>query len=222
MSFAYWGLLLFTVVYFVRPSDWIPGLATIPLAKIVGALAMVGLVVAIAKKPNPVSHLPMEMVYVFLLFAQLCISVPFAIWRSGAFDVTSDFAKVVLVTLAILVTCNSLAGSGVCSASKPLRLWAWHCSPQWAMPAAIKSAIGPRLEGVVGGIFGNANDFALVLAMTFPFVFAFAIRSHKLAVEDRLGRGHALNRVDHHVHALSRRFVGAVWLPSEFRSGNSA
>ena len=49
----------------------------------------------------------------------------------------------------------------------------------------------------------------LSLAMTFPFVFAFAIRSHNIGVEDCLGRGHALNRVDHHVHALSRRFVGA-------------
>ena len=81
MSFAYWGLLLFTVVYFVRPSDWVPGLATIPLAKIVGALTVAGLIHCVFQKPSPVSHLPLEMIYVFLLFGQFCLAIPFAIGK---------------------------------------------------------------------------------------------------------------------------------------------
>jgi O-antigen ligase len=47
--------------------------------------------------------------------------------------------------------------------------------------SSLKSAIGPRMEGVVGGVFGDPNDFALALTMAFPFVFAFAIRSRNVA-----------------------------------------
>src|SRR5712692_1028590 len=35
---AYVSLLLFMVVYCARPEDWIPGLSTVPLAKLTGAL----------------------------------------------------------------------------------------------------------------------------------------------------------------------------------------
>jgi putative inorganic carbon (HCO3(-)) transporter len=180
MSFAYLGLLLFTVVYFVRPGDWIPGLAAIPLAKIIGALAVAGLVHSVLRKPSPVSRLPLEMVYVFLLFGQLCISVPFAIWKGGAFDITSDFAKVVLVTLAILVTCNSLARLRRLLYVQTASVVIMALLAALGFGSSLTSAIGPRMEGVVGGIFGNPNDFALALAMAYPFVFAFAVRSRNL------------------------------------------
>jgi O-antigen ligase len=181
MSFAYLGLLLFTVVYFVRPSDWIPGLETIPLAKIVGALAVAGLVHSVLQKPSPVSHLPLEMVYVFLLFGQLCISVPFAIWKGGAFGITTDFSKVVLVTLAILVTCNSLVRLRRLLYVQTASVVVMALLAAVGYGSSIKSAIGPRMEGVVGGVFGNPNDFALALAMAFPFVFVFGLRSRNMA-----------------------------------------
>ena len=38
LGFAFFGLILFMVVYFARPEDWIPGLGAVPLAKLTGAL----------------------------------------------------------------------------------------------------------------------------------------------------------------------------------------
>jgi hypothetical protein len=56
---------------------------------------------------TPISHLPAEIVYVFLRFGQQCISVPFAVRKGGAFDFTGDFAKVLLVSLAMNVVSSS-------------------------------------------------------------------------------------------------------------------
>ncbi len=71
MSFAYASLILFTLVYCARPQDWIPGTAGIPFAKITGFLALAGFGLSVAQKPRTILHLPREMVYLVLLFAQL-------------------------------------------------------------------------------------------------------------------------------------------------------
>ena len=44
LGFAYFGLILFMVVYFARPEDWIPALAAVPLAKIAGILILLALI----------------------------------------------------------------------------------------------------------------------------------------------------------------------------------
>ena len=44
---AYIALLLFMVVYCARPEDWIPGLSSVPLAKIAGVLALVAFLLSL-------------------------------------------------------------------------------------------------------------------------------------------------------------------------------
>ena len=54
LGFAYFGLVLFMVVYFARPEDWIPGLAGVPLAKITGILILLAL--AVFGQQHPLAH----------------------------------------------------------------------------------------------------------------------------------------------------------------------
>src|SRR5580700_10145336 len=92
---AYAALLLFMSVYWARPTDWIPGLSTVPLAKIAAALAFVALALSLSQIRH---RLPPEVGYVFLLIAQLvATAVMSPVWKGGALQTTLDFAKVGLI-----------------------------------------------------------------------------------------------------------------------------
>ena len=67
LSGAYFWLLAFFVVYCARPEDWIPGLHQFPLAKVTGVLAFVALALSLGQA----RRLPREVLYLFLLLAQL-------------------------------------------------------------------------------------------------------------------------------------------------------
>ena len=86
-----------------------------------------------------------------------------------------------MVTLVIFITCSSLLRLRRLILIQTASVVGMALLAAMGFAGSVKSAIGPRLEGVIGGVFGNSNDFALALAMTFPFVFAFAIRSRNLA-----------------------------------------
>src|SRR3982074_3327110 len=70
---AYVSLSLFMVVYCARPQDWIPGLSTAPLAKIAGVLALIAFLLSVGQIRQ---RLPREVIFLFLLTAQLFATVP--------------------------------------------------------------------------------------------------------------------------------------------------
>jgi len=102
---AYFWLLAFFVVYCARPEDWIPGLHQAPLAKITGILALVAFALSIER----VRRLPREVLYLFLLFGQLCLTVPFSpVWRAGAFYQVLAFSKVVVIVPVVVLAVSTV------------------------------------------------------------------------------------------------------------------
>jgi O-antigen ligase len=169
MSLAYAAVLLFIVVYCVRPNDWIPGAAEFPFAKIVGFFALAAFFLSVGR----LGRLPKEVVYLLLLFGQLCLTVPFSpVWRRAALMHVLDFSKVVLITLVMSLTVTSLPR---------LRRTIFVQTACVALIAALAVLRGTflygRLEGVGKGDFQNSNDLALAVAMNFPFAFAFLLRA---------------------------------------------
>ena len=51
-AFAYGALLVFAFLYFARPEDFILGLGVIPVAKITGGLALIGLIASSPEAAN--------------------------------------------------------------------------------------------------------------------------------------------------------------------------
>jgi len=170
MPMAYAGLLLFTIVYFGRPGDWIPALSTIPLAKISGAVAVLSFVFsAIAVRGN--FRISREAILLVALFSQFCLSVPFAYFRTGSFWVVFGvFLKILVIVLSLMFAVNSI--------QRLVKLLSFQTAAMAIMAAVSASSYrGGRAEGVVGGDFNNPNDFALSVVLVLPLAFTFFISS---------------------------------------------
>jgi hypothetical protein len=168
LVFAYIGLILFMVVYFARPEDWIPGFAGLPLAKITGVLILLALVFSF----NDIRwRIPQEIVFLVLLVVQLWLAAAFSqVWRGGAFNVMLDFSKVLPMVIVIYGAVRSM---------NRLR-WALFVQAASAAAIAIASIVlththGGRLRGVLSGVYGNSNDLALVLDLSLPLCIAMVL-----------------------------------------------
>ncbi len=172
---AYFWLAVFYLVYCARPEDWIPGLQYVPLAKISGVFALVGLLLSLGRSRRGLRNLPREAVYLLLLIGLFFISAAFSpVWKGGAFFRTLDFAKVFVAWVLTFVAVTSLAR---------LRRILFIQTASVAVisiVSMVKGASHPRLDGVLGGIYSNPNDLAFAIVLSLPFCLAFLLRTDSL------------------------------------------
>jgi O-antigen ligase len=168
MKGVYAGILLFYVLYFFRPEDFIPGLSALPLEKIafiLTGLALLGAIVFEHVRSNTEIHLLMG------LLAYLCLCIPTSVWRGGSFNVVIlGFSKVllpVIITMWVLTTMQRL---------KSVILVQIFAMLTMALFALSHSRQGERMFGV-GNMFSDPNDFALNLCVILPFCVALLLSS---------------------------------------------
>ena len=173
---AYFWLAVFCVVYCARPEDWIPGLQYIPLAKISGGFAIMGLLLSLGGSKRGLRDLPREAGYLLLLIGLLFVSAAFSpVWKGGAFFRALDFAKVFVAWVLTFVAVTSLAR---------LRRVLFIQTASVAVisiVSMIRGASHPRLDGVLGGIYSNPNDLAFAIILSLPFCLGFLLRTGSLA-----------------------------------------
>lgn len=166
-TLAYRALVLFSIYYFLRPEDFIPGMNAIPLGKIVGAIALLALIFGV--KPKDRGKLPAECKVLLLLLGQFLISIPFAYWRGGAYDtVVNKFSKGVIVALLI-----SLVLTKVFELRKLLYIQASVVALITVASLAVHHTLDGRLMGIQKGILENPNDLAINIAINLPLCMAF-------------------------------------------------
>ena len=172
-ALAYAGLLLFVGIYFGRPEDWVPGLHSVPLAKIAGGIAILSFIVS-AFRQLRVSAIPQEAFLMLGLFGQLCLAIPFAYSRTGSFElVTGIFLKVLLVSLVVMLTVNSESRLRKLLLVQTIAMGVMAVFSSWKYS-------GGRASGVVGGDFSNPNDLALCLVLAIPFAIMFFLTARGL------------------------------------------
>jgi len=172
---VFFALSAFYFAYCARPEDWIPGLMYVPMAKISGIFALIGLLMAAGRTKRGFRDLPREAAYlvgiIFLLFLAGALST---IWRGGAISKTIDFCKVVVAwVLTFMVVTNF----------ERFRRIIFIQSGSVALITVVSILKGhsrPRLEGVIGGIYSNPNDLAFAIVLSLPFCFAFLLRTRRL------------------------------------------
>jgi O-antigen ligase len=172
---AFFWLSAFYLVYCARPEDWIPGLTYVPLAKISGIFALLGLLMSVGKAKRGFRDLPREVSYFLGIICLLFLSALLSpVWQGGAFFKTLDFAKALVAwVLTFLVVTNfarlrriifiqSVSVAGI------------------AVVSVLKGRSHPRLQGVIGGIYSNPNDLAFAIVLSLPFCFAFLLSARSI------------------------------------------
>lgn len=165
---AYIALLALSALYFGRPEDVIPGLGMIPMAKIAGGLALIGLILSLMSGRSK-QKFATETKYVLAMFAWYCITIPFASWMGGAFNVImTRLSKAVIVAVLVAMVVREFW---------QLKRLVWVQAAAVASMAVASVAMhhthGGRLVGALGGVFENPNDLAINIALNWPICVAF-------------------------------------------------
>jgi O-antigen ligase len=169
---AYLALLALSALYFGRPEDVIPGIGQIPMAKIAGGLALIGLLLSLASGKAKQKFAP-ETKYVICLFFWYCITIPFAYWRAGAFvTVMTRLSKSVIVAVLVALVVKEFW---------QLKRLVWVQATAVALMTLVSVGLhhthGGRLVGALGGVFENPNDLAINIALNWPICVAFFFMS---------------------------------------------
>lgn len=171
---AFFWLSAFYFVYCARPEDWIPGLKFVPLAKITGILAMIGLINSLGKTQRKVKDIPREAKYLLAMIGILVVSALLSpLWKGGALNHTLDFSKVFIIWVLTFLLVTDFGR---------FRRIVYIQSASVAIICAVSIILGhsmPRLEGVIGGIYSNPNDLAFSIVLTLPFCLAFVLTSKR-------------------------------------------
>lgn len=178
-SLAFAGTFLFLLVYYSRPYDWVPGLQGLPIAKVAGFFALGAFVAMMLLEASgtfsEIVRTP-ALGALFLLFVYFFLTVPGAVWPGGSFSLlTTRYWKVILITVLIALTANSLV--------RIRRLW-WIPTltvayMSWTVYESYRAgrAVQNRISGPLGGVFDNPNDLALNIAVGIPLVVALSLTS---------------------------------------------
>jgi len=169
--FVYGALVTFSVLYYFRPEDFIPGLNYIPMARIAGGIGAVALAVGMMSGGR--AKVPQVVKILWFLLLQMAICVPFALWPGGAFSrVFENFAKAVIVAMLIGMTVVT---------TWELRKLLWIQVSAVAMVTVASILLrhfkDGRLEGIQKSILENPNDLAISIAISFPLGLAFMLHA---------------------------------------------
>lgn len=177
-TFVFGALVAFSFLYFYRPEDFVPGLDRIPMAKIAGIAGFLALAVGVLSTGK--FKLPRALKILVLLFGQLILAIPFAVWRGGAFEtVFTRFSKGLIVALLI-----GLAVSTLGQIRKLLWIQVSAVALVTFLSIALNHTRDGRLEGIQNSILNNPNDLAINIAIAIPLGVAFILtaRGFKKAV----------------------------------------
>jgi putative inorganic carbon (hco3(-)) transporter len=210
--FVFGAIVVFSGLYYYRPEDFIQPLSYIPMAKVVGILAFVALLIGIMGGGKVRVPRAIKILWALLFHMSLCI--PFALWRTGAFNtVFEKFSKGVIVAMLISMTVVTLG---------ELRKLVWIQLSAVTLVTALSIMLhhynrDGRLEGIQSSILSNPNDLAINIAITFPMGLAFMLgsRGFKKAVWAAglafMGLGVVLTSSRSGLLALTISIIFCVW-----------
>ncbi len=172
---AFFWLSAFFVVYCARPEDWIPGLRYLPCAKITGILTCWAFFNVMGRTKRTFKDVPKEGKLLLFMIGWLFVSCFLSpIWPGGALVHWMDFAKVYIAWILTFLLITSF---------ERLRRIILIQTVSVVLIGVVSIAKGydqPRLEGVLGGIYGNSNDLAFAIVLTLPFTLAFLLTSDSI------------------------------------------
>jgi O-antigen ligase len=172
-QFAYRTLLVFSIIYFARPEDFVPGLQVIHLARITAGIAIIALIFGLGSR-SATRRFPLELRLMTALLFWECLAAAFGWWRGGALDVIINrCSKTVIVALLVSLVTNTVA--------RLRKLMFIQAAAVATMTlVSILMYRGGRMGGVLGGVFDNPNDLAINISLNFPLCLMFLLRTRSV------------------------------------------
>jgi putative inorganic carbon (HCO3(-)) transporter len=178
---AFAGVYLFTLMLYARPNDLFP-IGDFPLVKIVALSVLTIYVLSKVTTGDRLSVWTLEMTMLMVIAFLGLLFAPIAASPKDSVDTLTDpFLKTVIIfTLMVNL---------IDTRQRMLSLWKLVvvCGAGLGV-GAIRSYMrgeftvrGLRIEGLVGGMFGNPNDLATALDILLPFAVAITLASKGLA-----------------------------------------
>ena len=174
-TLAYRGLLLFTILLYLRPNELLP-IGTFPIVRIITLATLVIFFVERLGQGGPISVIPRPFKYLLAVAGLTILSIPIGLDPAASFGSFIDlFLKTLLV---FLLTIN------VVTSFRRLRLLmevTVVCAAVVGLLTLSEYAQGRNLvedfraAGALGGIFGNPNDLALAMNLLLPIAVGLGL-----------------------------------------------
>jgi O-antigen ligase len=180
--FAFGLLYLFTLLLYARPNDLIPAMGAFPLAKIVAIIAPLAYIYAQYRLGKPVIKWTIEVKMVIVMLLLAVMFTPFAVSPGESAAMLSEvFIKAVTIFILIIGVVNTrerlramIKLTALCGTAMAVFAIKNYATGNFTMK-------GDRIEGLVGGMFGNPNDLAAALNMLIPLAVTLALMSSRRA-----------------------------------------
>jgi putative inorganic carbon (HCO3(-)) transporter len=181
-SVAYGGLILFTILLYLRPNDLLP-IGTFPIVRIITIGTLVTFFVERLGQGSSISVMPRPFKYLLAVAGLTILSIPFGLDPSTSFAAFTDlFLKILLV---FLLTIN------VVTSFRRLRLLmevTVLCAAAVGLLTLSEYVQGKNLvedfraAGALGGAFRNPNDLALAMNVLLPISLGLVLsRPHPVS-----------------------------------------
>jgi len=181
-ALSYAGLVLFTIVLYVRPAELYPSRLTASIALIV-ALATLGFFIPTQLSlEGTLTARPSEVNLVLLFCLTALLSIPLAINRFAAWqEFSGTFIRCIVIFIVIVNVVRTKARlKGLLLLALATGIWlSFEAINDYRLGLA--TVEGYRAGGRGGGIFGNSNDMALFLVTNVPIAIALLLGSRSLA-----------------------------------------
>jgi O-antigen ligase len=166
-TFGYRAMLVFSFLYYFRPQEIIPGLMVVPLAKITGVLAVLGLLLGTSKgRPK---KWPAEIKLILALYGWLFLTIWFGYWRMGSLNVWFwECTKAVIIIVALSLTVSYLF-----ELRRLMFVQVFGVALMTMVAVVVNHRMQGRLAGTGNGLLSNPNDLAMNIALNMPLCLAF-------------------------------------------------
>lgn len=175
-------LLLFIVMIYLRPQEWIPVIRNMPVVDFVAGINFLGLLAGLRLGKLYIPKVPENFLMFGFLFSMIMSHVVHTYWAGVVFSVT-DFLPIMMIYFLILIMVDSerklkiimfflillaafLSFDGILQYHRGYGLNG--AEPYYVLS---KGTIVKRIYSY--GIFDNSNDLAQVFVATIPFILLF-------------------------------------------------
>ncbi len=181
---AYATLIIYTLVLFIRPQEWVPGMMSVPIMKFVVGAAIFATLLALANnkwrfKDAPQNWLVLGFFIAVVVSNMFSFAQPF--YFAGTVKAVSEFWKIAL--LYYLISINVTTAKRVRGFALAIIVGCLFMSVHGILQIYTGSGFGGQLpldmmalEGTMRiqafGFFQDPNDLALALVVAMPFVFS--------------------------------------------------